>query len=525
MKACHVTQGSQEWLDLRAKNFTASEAPAMMGDSKYQSRDALLKMKATGEAPEVSPQQQKIFDKGHATEAMARPIVEKLIDDELFPVTALSDEHERILASFDGITMMENIVFEHKLWNQKLAQRVRDKDLEPHYYWQLEQQLLVSGAEYAIFVTSDGTEDNLEQMTYYPVDGRAQQLLDGWAQFKIDLKNYTPTVEVTKTEANAVMELPAINYKMKGLALTSNIDIYKEAALKLVEDSKKPLENDQDFADREKLCKTFKEAESKLKLLQEQVVGEVVDIDTFSKDLGFIADQLRTARLNGEKQVKQRKEEVKSEIVTKAKADLQAHIGNINAKIKRVSLPLVDADFVQAIKGKKTVKSLQEAANDLLASAKIEANQYASGIKTNLAILDKLASEHIFLFNDLQQIVMKDDGDFTLLVESRINEHKQAEEQRLEEERQVIREEEERKAQQQVEVVQEQTTKEPQTTSQKPDIQPHQSKRSNSIPTDIVITSYLVDNFGIEKSKALLISRALVEGRVPSMRYELREVA
>ena len=53
MKELNLIQGSPEWLAARTKYFTASEANAMMGESKYQSRSALLKQKATGIA-EVS---------------------------------------------------------------------------------------------------------------------------------------------------------------------------------------------------------------------------------------------------------------------------------------------------------------------------------------------------------------------------------------------------------------------------------------------------------------------------------------
>ena len=68
MNIHNVTQGSPEWHALRAQHFTASEAPAMMGASKYQSRSELLALKKTGIAPEVSDAQQRLFDRGHETE-------------------------------------------------------------------------------------------------------------------------------------------------------------------------------------------------------------------------------------------------------------------------------------------------------------------------------------------------------------------------------------------------------------------------------------------------------------------------
>ena len=72
MKELNLIQGSPEWLAARTKYFTASEANAMMGESKYQSRSALLKQKATGIAEEVDSATQARFDNGHATEAACR---------------------------------------------------------------------------------------------------------------------------------------------------------------------------------------------------------------------------------------------------------------------------------------------------------------------------------------------------------------------------------------------------------------------------------------------------------------------
>ena len=116
-----LIQGSDEWKAERLENYGASEAPSMMGASKYMSRNELLKMKFTGESKPVTSFMQKIFDKGHATEEMARPLAEAIVEDDLYPVTGLLED-SKILASFDGLTMMEDIAFEHKLWNETLAE-------------------------------------------------------------------------------------------------------------------------------------------------------------------------------------------------------------------------------------------------------------------------------------------------------------------------------------------------------------------------------------------------------------------
>ncbi len=170
----NVIQGSPEWHQLRAEHNNASEAPAIFGASKYITRNELIKRKATGVTPEVDDHTQRRFDEGHATEAKARSILESRMGEELYPIVATEG---RLLASVDGIDMLETTLFEHKLLNQDVVAMVKACDLSPAYYWQLEQQLLVTGAEKVIFVCSDGTEENFHQMEYRAVPGRAQQLV------------------------------------------------------------------------------------------------------------------------------------------------------------------------------------------------------------------------------------------------------------------------------------------------------------------------------------------------------------
>src|SRR5690606_29270992 len=116
-----VKQGSEEWHSLRAAYFTASEAPAMMGASKYQTRSDLLQQKKSGLTPEVDAATQRLFDNGHATEAAARPIVERLIGEDLYPVVGTLGHR---LASMCGMTMLGETLFVHNALNQSLIQQI-----------------------------------------------------------------------------------------------------------------------------------------------------------------------------------------------------------------------------------------------------------------------------------------------------------------------------------------------------------------------------------------------------------------
>ena len=87
MNIIEAAQGSAEWLQIRTKHFTASEAPAMLGLSKYKTRSDLLREKATGMTEEVDANKQRLFDAGHESEAVARPLAEAFLQEDLFPAT------------------------------------------------------------------------------------------------------------------------------------------------------------------------------------------------------------------------------------------------------------------------------------------------------------------------------------------------------------------------------------------------------------------------------------------------------
>lgn len=432
MKIAEVgQQGSAEWHQFRATKFTASDAPAMLGLSKYKSRSQLLHEKSTGLVEEVSEQMQRLFDKGHKAEADARPIIEKMIGQDLFPVTGVCDVEglEFLAASFDGLTMCESICFEHKLYNAELAAFINSNQDLPDTHWpQVEHQLLVSGASSCVFTTSDGTESNMTSIEYKSQPERQKAIIDGWKQFKIDLENYQPEQKTEKLTGEVIRDLPALNFEFDktSLSVISNIEVYKVAASDLVEKSKKPLETDQDFADAESMVKFFKAAEEKLQTVSEQVVGKVVDIDRFVKDVAEISASIRAARLNTEKQVKNRKEQIKLDIVSNAKSELASYVLSLEHDAG-YPLPALSVNFAEAIKGKKTVQSLKDAAADELARGKIEANNYAAIIKKNVQIYQEHSKGFNFLFNDFANICLKAHDDMLLLVQKRVSDYEQQE--------------------------------------------------------------------------------------------------
>lgn len=436
MKILNLVQGSKEWHKVRNSHFTASEATAMLGLSKYKSRNQLLKEKATGEVPEVTAQQKKIFAAGHEYEAMARPIAERVVNDELFPATGTQEvDGLPLLASFDGITMLEDQAWEHKTLNKLLSDAIPNNEMPDEYWPQLEHQLLVSGAERTLFMASQGTEETALHCWYESVPERREKVIAGWHQFANDLSNYVEEEEKQKVEAQPIRDLPAIAYKMDGLTLTSNLSEYKAAAEDLVEKSKKRLESDQDFADAESMVKVFKSAETKLETMAGVVLGEVQDIDAFVKDLNFIKEQLRQARLATDKQVKSRKEEIKNDAIINGSVSLASHINELNAELAPFKLPPSTLDLKSEIKGKRTLESINNAIDTAVANEKINLSSTAQHMRINISTLNELAQNYQFLFNDIQQHLLADKEQFTHLVNGRISQYEQ-EQQEKEQQRQ-----------------------------------------------------------------------------------------
>jgi putative phage-type endonuclease len=439
MKIHNVAQGSAEWHALRAQHFTASEAPAMMGASKYQTRTDLLTLKKTGIAPDVTPSQQHIFDRGHATEALARPLVEVMIGEELYPVVGTSGN---LLASMDGATMLGETLFEHKLWNESLVAQVKAEDLTPHYYWQLEQQLLVSGAERVIFVCSDGTSENFVSMEYRPVAGRFEQLIEGWKQFEADLVGHEVADAPSIVVGKAPDELPALRIELTGMVTASNLKVFEQSALAVIDSVKTELTTDQDFADAKKAVKWCGDVEDAVTAAKKQALAQTQTIDELFSSLDRISKHARETRLKVDKLVKAQELVVKNNIKLKAEQSLSDHIAAINKTLGKVVMPSIAADFAGAMKNKRTIASLQDAVDTELARAKIEASQKADAIRLNLESLRALAIDHAFLFVDAQQLVMKANDDLVALIKVRIDEHKKAEEAKDETLREQIRQQE-----------------------------------------------------------------------------------
>jgi len=448
MKTITLIPGSAEWLQSRS----ASKAPAMMGCDPKTSRSELLRMMATGIGKEFTDWQQKnLLDKGHVSEAGARDIAEDILCDGLSPICCATDD-DYLTAGPDGATFAGNIGFEAKAWNEKTAAFVRDGVVPDYHAWQLDQQILVCGFEYVLFMVTDGTREKCVSMEYRSTNERALALLAAWKQFDIDLAAYQHVESEPAAVAAPINELPALMVEITGSVTASNLVQWKKIVAERIAGINTDLQTDTDFANADAMVKFLDDGEKRIDLVKSQAQANAADIDRVFRALDEIKASMRAKRLELDKLVKARKEHIRGEIAREGLAKLNDHVDALNKRLGRKLIKQTGdyagaaGDFVGAMKGKRTVSSLRDACDSELARAKIAASEQADRIQINLNAYADIAADHEFLFRDLDALVLKDADGFSAIVQQRISAHREQEAQRLEAERAKIRAQEEARA-------------------------------------------------------------------------------
>ena len=449
MEILDLQQGTRAWVEHRATALNASDAPVMLGVSPYSTRQELIHERATGIVnAEIDPATAKRFADGHRFEALARPLAEQIVGEELFPVVGKSGKYS---ASFDGLTLLEDTAFEHKL----LGQRLRDAmvegctgaDLPLDYQVQMEHQLMVSGAERVLFMASkwdDGGNLIEERHCWYaPNPELRARIIAGWEQFEADVAAYVPEDRPAPVTAAPVESLPAVVVQVQGaLTVAGNLPAFGQALRSFIERIPLKPATDQQFADAEAACKALKKAEDALTQAEDGALAQISDVELMRRTVSDLKDLARRTRLATEKLVKAEKDARRTEKVMAARAEFDKHVARLQTDIKGVRLIVPMPDFGGAIKGLSSLASIDDKLTAALISGKAEANALAGRIANNLKTIDSVP-QYAHLFTDRQDLATKDYEVLELLMQKRVD----AEQARIEAERERIRQEEERKAQ------------------------------------------------------------------------------
>lgn len=433
-----VRQNTPEWLELRARHLCASDAPAMLGLSKYKNktRAALLREKATGITPEVSAKTKDVFNAGHAAEAATRSWAETLIGSQMDAVTGSTViEGLPLLASFDGLNLLETHVWENKLWNKELAAQVTEGVVPDTHWPQLEHQLLVSNAQFLLFTVSDGG-DNIVHTWYESQPDRRAKVIAGWKQFVIDLEAYEHVESKPDAVAASIEDLPALMVQIEGRIVASNLDAFTATARAFLAEIKTELHTDQDFSDADKMGKFLKAGEDRLELVKAQALAQTSDIDALFRAIDTIREDMRGKRLWLEKAVKSEKENRKAELARTALDRLKDHLDALDLRIGDTWVTRswggqsTSVAAMEAIKGLKTLDSMRDKLDAWLAGNKIEASALADRIEAN-----RKTVTDITLVPDFAMVCAKAPDDFAALLAFRQQQRAEAESKRQDAER------------------------------------------------------------------------------------------
>lgn len=360
------------------------------------------------------------------------------------------------------------IILEHKTLNDEIRSAQTASDLHPMFHDQVQQQLYVSEADKCLFMatkwekTNEVTDNFIDEMidgalvrSYYnlvekkefwifPDIDHQNRIISGWDQFEKDLEIFEPEPEVIKAQPTLVDDLLLPSIVVTGqIYVESNLELFGEVLHNFIGRVNVKPETDEDFVNIGKAIKSLEKAEEWLDKQEEGVISKFDQLNQTIALKNTLKELARENRLMLQKIDKAEKENRKAQIVGAAKIAMTEHCTRLQAELP-ITFTVTHPNFADAIKGKKTISSMQDAVSTMLANAKIESDALARELREKHTWYIENAGEYSFLFSDLQTLIYKDFDLFKAVVQNRVLAHKEQEKAKAEAEAKARAEREER---------------------------------------------------------------------------------
>lgn len=147
-------QHSDAWREFRSKHLGASEIAAVLGESDFQTRYGLWLEKTGQKEPFAG---NFATQRGKDAEPVIRELYEKATGRALTAPVLECPGYNFLSASLDGYCAEEALVVEFKYPGKEKHLQALRGSVPEGYRAQLQQQMLVSGAAQADYVSYDGT--------------------------------------------------------------------------------------------------------------------------------------------------------------------------------------------------------------------------------------------------------------------------------------------------------------------------------------------------------------------------------
>lgn len=162
-----MEQNTESWHAWRQQGLGASDAPIIMGESKYMSAQELF-LEKTGQAP-PKPVNEFITNLGHKFEPRARAYYNLMVDAEFEPQVVQMEEYDWLRASLDGLYGEQPL--EVKYVGQAKLDAARAGNVELSHWIQMQHQMMVTGAMSCIYLcyTLDKAYKRIDEIHYHQV--------------------------------------------------------------------------------------------------------------------------------------------------------------------------------------------------------------------------------------------------------------------------------------------------------------------------------------------------------------------
>jgi hypothetical protein len=216
--------------------------------------------------------------------------------------------------------------------------------------------------------------------------------------------------------------LPQLVIQLSGEVLSSNFDEWKHELISRLQAVNTELRTDPQFVAAAEDVKRFKAAEQTLKQAKESAINQAADIQRLFDAIDEVSAEVRRVRLSLERQIKQRKLEIKQEYIESGLARIRNYIELQDADFRSIDhSPYLDRDsFVAATKGRTTVYGLDKAVETLCRRIKTQIDERREWVRMNASSLDSLPAGRRALFQDRGALLALAPAELNSVIEERI---------------------------------------------------------------------------------------------------------
>jgi hypothetical protein len=209
---------------------------------------------------------------------------------------------------------------------------------------------------------------------------------------------------------------------LTGAVQRSNFDEFREDLIRQILEVKTELVTDQDFAVAEEQSKELKGTEKSLKAAKQAAISQVESIHFLFVAIDEVAEEARQTRLKLDRQIKERKSEIKEKLVEDALATVRRELESQTGEFYRIDWePFLERSrFAEVVKGKRSLLRVKAGVAEVIGGVSREIRLKARAVERADRKLEQISSQHRPLFQDRDALLDMSFDELEAEIEKRI---------------------------------------------------------------------------------------------------------